>query len=263
MTTTHNLEITDSPTVLAREPEFPRIDSPSKRKIRIQQVRAQIRSLQRELYELTSARRTPRRISMRTWWGPCTRCGYIWLGTWINSINPPGHCARCHSAAWMDVPLEANDRRPDSEANPNWDRWPHRSGQSKDDARDRRRGIYPRVQPPEPVRDVPVATLADEIEIEIPPPPTRAGLAPTLPNLPGPPLPPPPVSSLSAQLAARRMNFAQPEQPERVVARHVPGQPIEHITDADIDADEDQDQDQDQIAQDESSDVQIDVEENQ
>src|SRR5271170_4877340 len=37
--------------------------------------------------------------SGRPIWGPCTRCGYVWMGR--NGTPLPNQCARCHSPAWQ------------------------------------------------------------------------------------------------------------------------------------------------------------------
>src|SRR5271170_2958160 len=42
-------------------------------------------------------------------WGPCTRCGYVWMGR--ADAGLPKHCARCHSVAWQNIPKQQGGRK--------------------------------------------------------------------------------------------------------------------------------------------------------
>jgi hypothetical protein len=42
-------------------------------------------------------------------WGPCTRCGHVWLGHSVERI--PRWCARCHSSYWQTAPVRQDIAR--------------------------------------------------------------------------------------------------------------------------------------------------------
>ena len=155
------------------------------------------------------------RFVPRVWWGPCTRCGYVWLGRVLGTIAPQC-CARCHSSGWRKQPTGKGARTPDAEPNPNWVVWHGRSDREKREARDRRRKTVPTPVIPDPL------PMSAEAPALTPPPVLRVSdLAPTAMA------PPPRLASLSDRL--RRVTSeprGEPTPEETIAARHVPGTPF-------------------------------------
>jgi hypothetical protein len=211
------------PTLLATTDPF---ESPRlAREQRIQEIRRAQRKLNRVARTLTATSVT--RPAYRVWWGPCTRCGYIWLGRWL-TLDPPIHCSRCHSNAWQTVPWRKSDRTLDDPPKLEWARWKARQDREKRDARDKRRGTYvervsPAPPPPETRIDPAMViasptippeprTFADELitareimlAVPFPAPPKAGG-----PSVPFPP--PPRFASLSEKLK-EVTNVSRPDE---------------------------------------------------
>jgi len=178
---------------------------------------------EQRINEIHRARRKLRRVAVmlaapmedlpayRVWWGPCTRCGYIWLGRRL-TLFPPIHCARCHSSAWQTLPARPYARIPENDPNPSWARWKARQDAEKRDARDKRRGtyvekVYP--PPPEPERRIDPGLITQSLDTLPEPVSPVPSWSPALVPFPSPPrpsgpvvpFPPPPrFSSLSERL---------------------------------------------------------------
>lgn len=165
-------------------------------------IRVRLRQIERRRIELEiMAERDGRRgvsgpRQPRPTWGPCTRCGHVWLG--YPAKHPPLHCSRCCSRYWQEEPRhQSRARTPADAPHPNWKRRRERPGLAITESR--------LLAPP------PQSLTAQSA---LPPPPRAISSLLVPPPLLPPELPRP----LAAEL---RWAIAQEIQPERATSARV------------------------------------------